>query len=43
MVLTRFMDEGIIYYIILFIVILVVCNICVFFFNKYTPFLVNKH
>jgi membrane protein implicated in regulation of membrane protease activity len=39
--LKRFMQVGGLYYAALFIMIVIVSNICIVLFNRYVPFLVN--
>lgn len=40
-VLGHFLKEGTNFYILLFVFVLLICNICVWLFNRYVPFLVN--
>ena len=37
----RVMTVGLAYYIVLFIMIVAVSNVCILLFNRYVPFLVN--
>ena len=39
--LRMILQEGIMYYILMFLVIIIVCNICIMLFNSYVPYLVN--
>ena len=40
-ILKRFMSIGTLYYALLFLIIVVVSNLCILLFNRYVPFLVN--
>ena len=41
-ILKKLMPIGGIYYLILFTIVLIVGNVCVFLFNRYVPFLINQ-
>ena len=42
-ILKKFMPVGSVYYLVLFTLIVIVSNICILLFNRYTPFLVNHN